>query len=86
MVGKVDVIEGVPTIELTRWVCACMKREYVNNSLTKSYCFGVRSDVDGMSIKEVKKMLFDFGLTDTVQYKEAIEKSELVACLVDSGR
>ena len=39
-----------------------------------------------MSIKEVKKMLFDFGLTDTIQYKEAIEKRELVACLVDSGR
>lgn len=60
--GKVDIIEGVPTMDLTR------------------------EELDDMSIGDVKRLLLEFGLTGSVQYRNALEKRELIQCLLDSDR
>jgi hypothetical protein len=45
-----------------------------------------REDLEAMSIGGIKRMLLDFGLTSSVQYKNALEKRELIQCLLDSTR
>jgi len=60
--GKVDIIEGVPTMDITR------------------------EELGDMSIGDVKRLLLDFGLTGSVQYRNALEKRELIQCLLDSDR
>ena len=45
-----------------------------------------RDALEAMSVGDVKRMLLDFGLTDSVQYRNALEKKELIECLVNSSR
>ena len=45
-----------------------------------------REELDNMSIGDVKRLLLDFGLTGSVQYRNALEKRELIQCLLDSDR
>jgi hypothetical protein len=39
-----------------------------------------------MSVSEIKQLLLDFDLTGSSQYRNALEKHELVQCLLDSSR